>query len=147
MPTSLVHPEMIYPGKKYELYCLKVPETGLVAQYEQISAYQMDSLQPRIDLRPGMEVPVYPKDEVDADPRFNEYLPDEEFVEGPDWTPSQIPPKIHSPDYTSDTSSDTQAAHTIQAVSVTADPDRGEAATASSVRQDIHRVEFTPSQV
>ena len=23
MPTSLVHPEMIFPGKKYEAYCLK----------------------------------------------------------------------------------------------------------------------------
>ena len=147
MPTSLVCPELIYPGKKYELYCLKVLETRPVAQYEQISEYQMDSLQRRIDLRPGMEVPVYPKDEVDADPCFNEYPPDEEFVEGPDWTPGRIPPKIHSPDYTSDTSSDTQAARTIQAVSVTADPDLGGAAAASSVGQDTPRVELTPSQV
>ena len=23
MPTSLVHPEMVFPGKKYEAYCLK----------------------------------------------------------------------------------------------------------------------------
>ena len=89
MPTSLVHPEMVYPGKKYESYCLKVPETGPVAQYQQISKYQMDGLQPRINLRPGAEIPVYPKDEVDADPRFNEYPPYEEFVERPDWTPSQ----------------------------------------------------------
>ena len=50
MPTSLVRPEMVYPGKKYELYCLKVSETGPVAQYELISDYQMDGLQPRIDL-------------------------------------------------------------------------------------------------
>ena len=103
-----------------------------------------DSLQPRIDLRLGMEVPVYPKDELDADPHFNEYPPDEEFVEGPTWTPGQIPPKICSLDYTSDTSSDTQAARTIQAVLVTADPDQGEAATPSSVGQDTHRVELTP---
>ena len=26
MPTSLVHPEMVYPGKKYEAYCLKAAE-------------------------------------------------------------------------------------------------------------------------
>ena len=147
MPTSLVRPEMVYPGKKYELYCLKVPETGPVAQYEQVSEYQMDGLQPRIDLRPGAEIPVYPEDEVDANPRFNEYLPYEEFVEGPDWTPSRIPPKIRSPEYsgnTSDTSIDTQAAHTIQAVSVTADPEPGGAAAASSAGRDTRRVELTP---
>ena len=28
MPTSLVCPEMVYPGKKYEAYCLKAPESG-----------------------------------------------------------------------------------------------------------------------
>ena len=70
MPTSLVHPEMVYPDKKYEAYCLKVPESGPVVQYELISDYQMDGLQPRIDLRPGTEIPIYPEDEVDADPRF-----------------------------------------------------------------------------
>ena len=73
----------------------------------------MDRLQPRIDLRPGTEIPIYPEDKVDADPRFNEYPPYEEFVEGPEWTPSRIPPKIRSPEYsgnTSDTSIDTQAA-------------------------------------
>ena len=80
MPTSLVHPEMVYPAKKYESYCLKVPETGPVAQYELISNYQMDGLQPRIDLRPGTEIPIYPEDEVDADPRFNEYPPYEEVT-------------------------------------------------------------------
>ena len=147
MPTSLVRPEMVYPGKKYESYCLKVPETGPVAQYEQISEYQMDGLQPRIDLRPGAEIPVYPEDEVDADPWFNEYPLYEEFVEGLNWTPGQIPPKIRSPEYsgnTSDTSIDTQAAHTIQAVSVTADPEPGGAAAASSAGRDTCRVELTP---
>ena len=99
MPTSLVRPEMIYPGKKYEAYCLKATESGPVVQYEPISDYQMDGLQPRIDLRPGTEIPIYPEDEVDADARFNEYPPYEEFVEGPDWTRGQIPPKIRSPEY------------------------------------------------
>ena len=147
MPTSLVRPEMVYPGKKYESYCLKVPETGPVAQYEQISEYQMDGLQQRVDLRPGAEIPFYPEDEVDADPQFNEYLPYEEFVEGPDWTPGWIPPKIRSPEYsgnTSDTSIDTQAARTIQAVSVTTDPEPGGAAAASSTGRDTHKVELTP---
>ena len=147
MPTSLVHPEMVYPGKKYELYCLKVPETGPVAQYEQISEYQMDGLQPRIDLRLGTEIPVYPEDEVDADPQFNECPPCEEFVEGPDWMPVQIPPRICSPEYsgnTSDTSIDTQAAHAIQAVSVTADPGPGGVAAASSAGRDTRRVELIP---
>ena len=147
MPTSLVWPEMVYPSKKYEAYCLKVPESGPVVQYEQISDYKMDGLQPRIDLRLGTEIPVYPEDEVDADPHFNEYLPYEEFVEGPEWTTGGIPPKIRSPEYsgnTSDTSIDTQATCTIQAVSVTADPEPGGAATPSSARQDTRKVELTP---
>ena len=107
----------------------------------------MDGLQPRIDLRLGTEIPVYPEDEVDADPRFNEYPPYEEFVEGPDWTPSRIPLKIHSPEYsgnTSDTSIDTQAARTIQAVSVTTDPEPGGVVATTSAGQDTRRVELTP---
>ena len=136
MPTSLVSPEMVYPNKKYKSYCLKVPESGPVAQYKPVSGYEMDRLQPRIDLRPDAEVPIYPEDDVDADPHFNEYPPEEEFVEGPDWEPGRIPPKIPSPEYTSsssDTSMDTQAACAMQAVSVSANmesPDR--AATSTS---------------
>ena len=147
MPTYLVHPEMVYPDKKYEAYCLKVPESGPVVQYEPISDYKMDGLQPRIDLRPGTEIPIYPEDKVDADPHFNEYPPYEEFVEGPEWTPGGIPPKIRSPEYsgnTSDTNIDTQAARTIQAVSVTADPEPGGAVASTSAGQDTHRVELTP---
>ena len=147
MPTSLVHPEMVYPGKKYEAYCLKAPESGPVVQSEPVSDYKMDGLQPRIDLRPGTEIPVYPEDEVDTDPRFNEYPPFEEFVEGPEWTPGRIPPKIRSLEYsgnTSDTSIDTQVAHTIQAVSVTADPELGGAVASTSAGQDTRRVELTP---
>ena len=147
LPTSLVHPEMVFPDKKYEAYCLKASESGPVVQYEQTSDYKMDGLQPRIDLRPGTEIPIYPEDEVDADPRFNEYPPYEEFVEGPEWTPGQIPPKIRSPEYsgnTSDTSIDTQAARTIQAVSVTDNPEPGGAVTSTSAGQDICKVELTP---
>ena len=147
MPTSLVHLEMVYPNKKYEVYCLKVPESGPVVQYEPISDYKMDGLQPRIDLRPGTEIPVYPEDEVDANPCFNEYPLYEEFMEGPDWTPSRIPPKIRSPEYggnTSDTSIDTQAARTIQAVSVTADPELDGAVASTPAGQDTRRVELTP---
>ena len=44
MPTSLVHPELVFPNKKYEAYCLKVPESGPVAQYEPVSDYKMDGL-------------------------------------------------------------------------------------------------------
>ena len=84
MPTSLVCLEMVYPDKKYEAYCLKVPESGPVVQYELISDFKMDGLQPRIDLRPGTEIAIYPEDEVDTDPRFNEYPPYEEFMEGPE---------------------------------------------------------------
>ena len=147
MPTSLVRPEMVYPGKKYEAYCLKAPEFWPVVQYELISDYKMDGLQPRIDLRPGTEIPVYPEEEVDADPYFNENPPYEEFVEGPEWTPGGIPPKICSLEYsgdTSDTSIDTQAACTIQAVSVTADPEPGGAVASTSAGQDTCRVELTP---
>ena len=147
MPTSLVHPEMVFPDKKYEAYCLKASESGPVVQYEPTSDYKMDGLQPRIDLRPGTEIPVYPEDKVDADPQFNEYPPYEEFVEGPEWTPGRIPPKIRSPEYsgnTSDTSIDTQVAQTIQAVSVTTDPEPGGAVASTSARQDTRKVELTP---
>ena len=147
MPTSLVHAEMVYPNKKYEAYCLKVLESRPVVQYEPVSDYKMDGLQPRIDLRLGTEVPIYPEDEVDANPRFNEYPLEEEFVEGPDWTPSQIPPKIRSPEYggnSSDTSIDTQAARAIQAVSVTTDPEPDGAVTSTSAGGDTRKVELTP---
>ena len=147
MPTSLVCPEMVFPDNKCEAYCLKASESGPVVQYELTSDYKMDGLQPRIDLRPGTEIPVYPEDEVDADPRFNEYPPYEEFVEGPEWTPDGIPPKIRSPEYsgnTSDTSIDTQAAQTIQAVSVTTDPEPDGAVASTSAGQDTCKVELTP---
>ena len=118
-----------------------------MVQYELTSDYKMDGLQPRVDLRPGIEIHVYPDDEVDVDPQFNEYPPYEEFVEGPEWTPGGIPPKIRSPEYsgnTSDTSIDTQAARTIQAVSVPTDPEPGGAVASTSAGQDICRVELTP---
>ena len=148
MPTSLVHPEMVYPGKRYEAYCLKAVEPGTEIQYELVSDFKMDGLQPRIDLRPGMEVPRYPEDDIDTDPRFNEYPPHEEFVEGLDWVPGQIPPKIWSPEYggnSSDASSDTQASCIIQAVSVMTGSDQPDQAVAStSAGGDTRKVELKP---
>ena len=147
MPTSLVHPEMVYPNKKYEAYCLKVLESRPLVQYKLISDYKMDGLQPRIDLRPGTQIPVYPEDEVDSNPHFNEYPPYEEFVEGPEWTPGRISPKIRSREYsgnTSNTSIDTKVARTIKAVSVTANPEPGGAVAPTSAGQDSRRVELTP---
>ena len=44
MQTSLVHPEMVFPNKRYEAYCLKVPESRPVVQYEPVSNYEIDSL-------------------------------------------------------------------------------------------------------
>ena len=58
-----------------------------------------------------------------------------------------IPPKIRSLEYsgnTSDTSIDTQVARTIQAVSVTTDPEPGRAVASTSAGQDTRRVELTP---
>ena len=84
---------------------------------------------------------------MDANPRFNEYLAQEEFVEGPDWVPGQIPPKIHSPEYgegLSDASFDTQAARAIKAVSVTTAPEPDEAAASTSAAGDMRKVELTP---
>ena len=147
MPTSLVHQEMVYPNKRYEAYCLKVPESGPVAHYEPVSIYKMDGLRQRIDLRPGAEIPVYPEDDVDADPRFNEYPAQEEFVEGPDWVPSQIPPKIRSLEFgggLSDASFDTQVACAIKAMSVTTAPEPDKAAASTSAAGDTRRVELTP---
>ena len=147
MPMLLVHPEMVYPNKRYEAYCLKVLESGPVGQHEPVSNYEMDGLRPRIDLRPGIEVPVYPEDDMDADPSFNEYPAQEEFVEGPDWVPGQIPPKIRSPEYSggsSDASFDTQVAHAIKAMSVTTAPEPDEAVASTSAAGDMCRVELTP---
>ena len=148
MPTSLVHPEMVYPGKRYEAYCLKTAEPGTEIQYEPVSDFRMDGLQPRIDLRPRTDIPKYREDEVDADPRFNEYLPHEEFVEGPEWVPGQIPPKIRSPEYggnSSDASSDTQASCIIRAVSLTAAPEQpDQAVTSTSAGGDTRKVELKP---
>ena len=138
---------MVYPNKKYEAYCLKAPESGPVAQYEPVSKYEMDGLRPRIDLRPGTEVPVYPEDDVDADPSFNEYLSQEEFVEGPDWVPGQIPPKIRSPEYgggSSDTSLNMQLAHAIEAMLVATAPAPDEVVASTSATGDTRRVELTP---
>ena len=118
-----------------------------MAQYEQVSSYEMDGLRPRIHLRPGVEVPVYPQDGVDADPRFHKYPTWEEFVEGPDWVPGQIPPKIRSPEYggsSSDASFDTQAAHAIEAVLVTIGPGPDEASASTSATGDTRKVELTP---
>ena len=147
MLTSLVHPEMVYPNKRYEAYCLKVPESRPVAQYEPIRKYEMDGLRPRIDLRPGAEVPIYPEDNVDVDPRFNTYPAQDEFVEGLDWVPGQIPPKICSPEYeggSSDTSIDTQVARTIGAMSVTTAPEPDEATPSTSAMGYTCQVELTP---
>ena len=148
MPTSLAHLEMVYPGKRYEAYCLKAAEPGTEIQYEPVSDFKMDGLQPRIDLRPGIEVPKYPEDEIDADPRFNEYPPHEEFVEGPDWVPGQIPPQIRSPEYSgnfSDASSDTQASRIIQVVSVATGSDQlDQAAASTSAGGDARKVELKP---
>ena len=142
-----MHPEMVYPNKRYEAYCLKVPESRPVTQYEPVSKYEMDGLRPRIDLRPGTEVPVYPEDDVDANPSFNEYPAQEEFVEGLDWVSRQIPPKIHSPEYgggSSDTSLDTQVAHAIEAMSVTTALALDEVVASTSAVGDMCRVELTP---
>ena len=118
-----------------------------MVQYEQVSSYEMDGLQPRIDLRPGVEVPIYPQDDVDADPHFNEYPAWEEFVEGPDWVPGQIPPKIRSLEYggsLSDASFGTQVTCAIEAVWVTTGPEPDEASASTSATSDMHRVELTP---
>ena len=83
---------------------------------------------------------------MDADPCFNKYPAQEEFVEGPDWVPSEIPPKIRSPEYdggSSDASFDMQVARAIEAVSVTTAPEPDEAAASTSAVSDTCRVELT----
>ena len=68
-------------------------------------------------------------------------------MEGPDWVPIQIPPKIRSPEYSggsSDASFDTQAVRAIQAVSVTTAPELDEAAASTSAVGDTCKVELTP---
>ena len=68
-------------------------------------------------------------------------------MEGPDWVPGQIPPKIHSPQYgegSSDASSDTQAACAIEAVSVTTALESDKVAASTSTMGDTCKVELTP---
>ena len=68
-------------------------------------------------------------------------------MEGPDWVPSQIPPKIRSPEYgggSSDTSLDKQAARTIKAMSVTTTPAPDKVVASTSAADDTRRVELTP---
>ena len=147
MPTSLVHPEMVYPGKRYEAYCLKTAEPGTEMQYKPVSDFRMDGLQPRIDLRPGTNIPKYWEDEVDTDPHFNEYPPHEEG-QGADWTPGEIPPKIRLPKYggnSSDASSNTQASHIIRAISLTTAPrPPDQEAASTSAGGDTRKVELKP---
>ena len=84
---------------------------------------------------------------MDADPSFNEYLAQEEFVEGLYWVPGQIPPKIRSPEYgggSSDTSLDTQVACAIEAMSVTTAPVLDKVVASTSAAGDMRRVELTP---
>ena len=84
---------------------------------------------------------------MDANPRFNKYPAQEEFVEGLDWVPGQIPPKICSPEYgegSSDASFDTQAARAIKAVSVTTAPEPDKVAASTSTAGDTCKVELTP---
>ena len=68
-------------------------------------------------------------------------------MEGPDWVPSQIPPKISSPEYgedSSDASFDMQVACAIEAVSVTTALEQDEAVASTSATGDTCRVELTP---
>ena len=84
---------------------------------------------------------------MDANPSFNEYLAQKEFVEGLDWVPGQIPPKIRSPEYSggsSDASFDMQAACAIEAMSVTTAPEPDKAVASTSAAGDMRRVELTP---
>ena len=68
-------------------------------------------------------------------------------MEGLDWVPGQIPPKIHSPEYgggSSDTSLNMQVARTIEAMSVTTAPAPDEVVASTSAAGDMRRVELTP---
>ena len=146
MPTSLVHPEMVYPGKKYEAYCLRAAEPGTEIQYELVSDFKMDGLQPRIDLRPGMEVPNVPGGRGGRGPPLQRVsAPMRNLWRGQTGFPARSLPKSGHREYggnSSDTSSDTQASRIIRAVSVTDQPDQAVAST--STGSDTRRVELKP---
>ena len=68
-------------------------------------------------------------------------------MEGPEWTPGQIPPKIKSPEYTgssSDTSEGAQAAHALQTMSVSNEEGPPAVPSTLSAGGDIRKVELTP---
>ena len=145
VPVSLAQPEIIYPGKLYETYSLKVPKDGHPLEMEPTSTFTMDGLWPRIDVRPKVKIPEPVRDHVDKDPRYNTYP---EFVEGDDWTPGHIPPQVRSPEYqgntSKDLSSDTEAALTMQAVSITTTSESDEAPISKTVAQYVRTVELMP---
>ena len=138
VPVSLARPEIIYPGKLYETYSLKIPKDGHPLEMEPTSTFTMDGLWPRIDVRPEVKIPEPVRDRVDEDPRYNTYP---EFMDGNDWTPGYIPPQVHSPEYwgntSKDLSSDTEAALTMHAVSITTAPESEEAPTLKPTAQDV----------
>ena len=68
-------------------------------------------------------------------------------MEGPEWTPGQIPPKIKSPEYTSsssDTSAGAQVARALQTMSVTNEEGPPAGPSTSSAGGDTRKVELTP---
>ena len=73
VPWSLVEPQMIYPGKMYEAYSLKVPEDRHPLEREPTSSFTMDGLKSRLDMRPEVKIPEPPRDRVDEDPHYNTY--------------------------------------------------------------------------
>ena len=145
VPFSLTEPEIIYPGKMNEVYRLKVPKDGPPLEREPVSTFTMDGLKPRIDLRPEVRIPESPRDRIDDDPHFNTYP---EYVEGDDWTPGHIPQQVRSPEYRADNprdlSSDTEAALTMQAVTLTTAPAVVENPASETEAKDVRRVELTP---
>ena len=68
-------------------------------------------------------------------------------MEGPEWTPGQIPPKIKSREYTgssSDTSVGTQAACALQTMTVSTEEGPPAGPSTSSAISDTRKVELTP---
>ena len=149
MPTSLVHPEMVYSGKRYEAYCLKTAEPGTEIQYEPVSDFRMDGLQPRIDLRPGTDIPKYREDEGRrGSPTSMSIRPTRSLWRGQTgFPPRSLPRSGHQNTVVIPAmlAATTQASRIIQVVSLTTAPEQPDQEVAStSAGGDTRKVELKP---
>ena len=78
VPTSLVNPDIVLPHHEFRK-CLRLPELPPGRGPEQ-REYSMDGERGLIDLDWSQQTPIFHPDDIDRDPRFNQYpYPDDDL--------------------------------------------------------------------